>query len=63
MNKPKPVSHWHEFSKGILRENPNLVSLLGICPALAITQEAKNALGMGLATTFVLICSNAVCTN
>lgn len=60
MNKSKPVSLWHEFSKGILRENPNLVGLLGICPVLAVTQEAKNALGMGLATTFVLICSNAV---
>ena len=60
MRKTKTVSLWQEFSKGILRENPNLVGLLGICPVLAVTQEAKNALGMGLATTFVLIGSNAV---
>ena len=49
-----------EFTKGILRENPNLIGLLGMCPTLAVTQEAKNALGMGLATTFVLIGSNIV---
>lgn len=56
----KNPSLWGEFTKGILRENPNLVGLLGMCPALAVTQEAKNAIGMGLATTLVLICSNAV---
>lgn len=49
-----------EFTKGIIRENPNFVQLLGMCPMLAITQEAKNALGMGLATTFVLLGSNIV---
>ena len=56
-NKPSLIS---EFTKGIIRENPNLVGLLGMCPTLAVTQEAKNALGMGLATTFVLIGSNFV---
>ena len=54
------TSLFSEFSKGIIRENPNLVGLLGMCPMLAVTQEAKNALGMGLATTFVLIGSNFV---
>ncbi len=56
----KKPSLWGEFTKGILRENPNLVGLLGMCPTLAVTQEAKNAIGMGLATTLVLIGSNAV---
>ena len=60
MPEQKNPSLFGEFSKGILRENPNLVGLLGMCPALAITQEARNALGMGLATTFVLIGSNLV---
>ncbi len=45
---------------GIIKENPVLVMLLGMCPSLAITTGAKNAIGMGLATTFVLIGSNVV---
>ena len=45
---------------GIIKENPVLVMLLGMCPSLAITTGAKNAIGMGLATTFVLIGSNIV---
>lgn len=45
---------------GILRENPLLVLLLGTCPALAVTTSLSNGLGMGLAATFVLICSNFV---
>lgn len=49
-----------EFTKGILKENPNLVMLLGMCPTLAVTTMAENGLGMGLATTFVLVCSNLV---
>jgi electron transport complex protein RnfE len=48
-----------EFSKGILRENAVFRLLLGLCPTLAVTTSAENGLGMGLATTFVLICSNA----
>jgi len=48
------------FLKGIIRENPVIVFALGICPALAVTSSAVNALGMGLATTFVLLCSNAI---
>ena len=50
----------HEFTKGIIKENPTLVTLLGMCPTLAVTTMAENGLGMGLATTFVLVCSNAV---
>ncbi|BCA78355.1 electron transport complex subunit E [Desulfuromonas sp. AOP6] len=49
-----------EFSKGIWRENPVFKLVLGMCPALAVTTSAENGLGMGLATTFVLVCSNIV---
>ena len=49
-----------ELTKGIIRENPTLVTLLGMCPTLAVTVMASNGIGMGLATTFVLICSNVV---
>ena len=45
---------------GILKENPIFVLLIGMCPTLATTTSAINALGMGLSTTFVLICSNIV---
>ncbi len=48
------------FKKGIWVENPVLVLVLGMCPTLATTSNASNALAMGLATTFVLICSNMV---
>lgn len=43
---------------GIIKENPIFVQVLAMCPTLAVTTSAENALGMGLATTFVLICSN-----
>ena len=49
-----------EFTKGLLKENPTLVGLLGMCPTLAVTTQAVNGLGMGLATTFVLVGSNLV---
>ncbi|MDO5016736.1 MAG: electron transport complex subunit E [Porphyromonas sp.] len=45
---------------GIVKENPAFVLLLGMCPTLGTTSSAMNGLGMGLATTFVLICSNMV---
>lgn len=48
------------FSKGFIRENPVFVLLLGLCPALGVTTSAFNGLGMGLATTFVLVSSNIV---
>lgn len=54
------MSYMKEFTKGLIKENPNLVMLLGMCPTLAVTTMAENGLGMGLATTFVLICSNFV---
>ena len=48
-----------ELTKGILKENPVLSLALGTCPTLAITMTAKNAIGMGIAATLVLVCSNA----
>lgn len=52
MNKMKILT------KGLLKENPTFVLVLGMCPSLAVTTSAINALGMGLATTFVLLMSN-----
>lgn len=54
------MSNFREFTKGLIKENPTLVGLLGMCPTLAVTTTAKNGIGMGLATTFVLIGSNIV---
>ena len=48
------------LTKGFFKENPVLVLVLGTCPTLAVTTSVKNALGMGLATTFVLLMSNAI---
>lgn len=48
------------LSNGILKENPTFVLLLGMCPTLATTTSAINGMSMGLATMFVLICSNVV---
>ena len=45
---------------GIIKENPTFVLLLGMCPTLGTTSSAINGMGMGLATMFVLICSNVV---
>ncbi len=56
----KKMSLGHEITKGIIKENPTLVMLLGMCPTLAVTTQAKNGIGMGLATTFVLLGSNIV---
>ena len=50
----------HEFTKGFLKENPAFVLLLGMCPTLGVTSSAFNGLGMGLATTAVLLGSNVV---
>lgn len=54
------MRYMKEFTKGLVKENPTLVTLLGMCPTLAITTMASNAIGMGAAATFVLICSNVV---
>ena len=48
------------LTNGILNENPVLRLVLGTCPTLAVTTMASNGIGMGLAATFVLICSNIV---
>lgn len=49
-----------EFTKGILKENPLFIIVLGLCPALAISTSLPNAAAMGLAVTFVLVFSNAI---
>ncbi len=49
--------NWDEFMEGIWRQNPVFVMVLGMCPTLAVTVSAVNALSMGVATTFVLVCS------
>ncbi len=54
------MSQLKNFSKGFLKENPVFVLLLGMCPTLGVTSSAINGLGMGLATTFVLVMSNLV---
>ncbi len=46
------------FTRGLFRENPVFILLLGLCPTLAVTTGVVNAIGMGLASTFVLLCSN-----
>ena len=48
------------LTKGIIKENPVLVLLLGTCPTLATTTSAMNGLGMGVSTMAVLVCSNIV---
>jgi len=52
------MSKLQNLLKGIIKENPVLVLVLGTCPTLAITSSVKNALGMGVAATVVLLCSN-----
>ena len=54
------MNQWKNFTKGFIKENPVFVLLLGLCPTLGVTTSAFNGLGMGLATTFVLVCSNLV---
>ena len=52
------LDHKQNFLKGIIKENPVFVMLLGMCPTLGVTSSAFNGLGMGLATLFVLLMSN-----
>jgi electron transport complex protein RnfE len=52
------MNQWQNFTKGFFKENAVFVMLLGMCPTLAVTNSAFNGLGMGLATTFVLVMSN-----
>ena len=51
---------WLAFWYGIFKNNPTFRLVLGLCPTLAVTTSLENALGMGLAASFVLVCSNAL---
>lgn len=60
MDKIKRGQHKESFLNGILKENPLLVQILGLCPALAVTKSLETAFGMGLLFTFVLVSSNVI---
>jgi len=57
---PPPETDDSPFLNGLWRQNPVFVMVLGMCPTLAITNSVRNALAMGLATTFVMVCSNGM---
>ena len=57
---PPPTPYGEELLKGLWRENPVFVQVLGMCPVLAVSNTAMNALAMGLATLFVLMLSNTL---
>lgn len=50
----------YEFKKGLIKDNPVFVLMLGLCPILSMSAKVDNALGMGVAVTFVLLCSNVI---
>lgn len=54
------IGYKENFVKGIIKDNPVFVMLLGMCPTLGVTSSAFNGLGMGVATMFVLVMSNIV---
>lgn len=54
------MTFFQKITKGIIKENPVFVLVLGTCPTLAVTTNAKNGVFMGIAAAFVLICSNMV---
>ena len=54
------MNYFKIISNGIIKENPTFVLLLGMCPTLATTTSSVNGMSMGLATMFVLVCSNIV---
>ncbi|MCQ2284502.1 MAG: electron transport complex subunit E [Bacteroidales bacterium] len=54
------MSKLNILTKGFFKENPSLILVLGTCPTLAVTTSVNNALGMGAATTFVLLMSNII---
>ena len=54
------MNPWKDFNSGIVKENPVLRLMIGLCPVLAVSNNATNALGMSAAVAFVLICSNWV---
>ena len=55
---PRTHTPMEVFTRGIWKENPVLVQLLGLCPALAVTNTVANSLAMGLATFFVMLGSS-----
>jgi len=58
--KSKVPDSFDVFIKGLWKENPVFVMLLGMCPVLAVSNSVMNAIAMGLATTFVLVCSSTL---
>ena len=52
--------YFYEFLKGIIKENPTFVLVLGLCPTLAVSVSVINGIGMGIAATFVLLGSNVI---
>ncbi|MGL4561171.1 MAG: electron transport complex subunit RsxE [Brevinema sp.] len=56
----KQISHWTEFEKGLLKDNPVFVLLIGLCSSLAISTNVSNALAMGLSALVVLTFSNVL---
>lgn len=56
----KKATLMREYAKGLWDENPVLISLLGLCPTLAVTNSAINGIAMGLATTFVVVSSSVI---
>ena len=54
------MNNFKVLMNGIIKENPTFVLLLGMCPTLGTTSSALNGMSMGLATSFVLVCSNVV---
>lgn len=57
---PEKTPRFANLTKGIFKENPLIMALLGLCPALAITTSLENAIGMGMAVLIVLVCSNFI---
>ena len=57
---PSPIDVMHAFTNGLWKQNPVFVMVLGMCPTMAITNSVRNALAMGLATTFVIASSNGL---
>lgn len=54
------VRLWNDFVKGLWAENPTFRLVIGMCPVLAVTTAVQNGLAMGIATTFVLVCSSCI---
>lgn len=57
MRRPEP---WRIFTNGLINENPVLILMIGLCPTLAVSGSARDALGMGIAASFVLVGSNII---